>query len=522
MRSRVFAVLWTATVISNIGTWMYSAAAGWQMTLLAPSPLMVSLVQAVSTLPIFLFALPAGALADIVDRRKMLIVAQSLLMGVVFLLTVLTFFDLVTPFTLLAFTFLTGLGAALVAPAWQAIVPELVPREDLQPAVALNSVGINISRAIGPALAGVLIAGIGIAAPYFVDAVSFIGVIAALAWWRRQPIVATLPAERFVSAMRTGLRYARESPPLRATLVRAVAFFLCSSAYWALLPLIAKEELQGGSALYSILLTSIGVGAVAGALVLPRFRRAIGPEQLVTGGTLATAAGMVILALVHNAAVVIAVSLALGAAWVAVLSSLNVAAQVALPAWVKARGLSVYLIVFFGGLTCGSVLWGQLATLLDIPTSLLVSAAGLVIALPVVRRWKLPAGEALDLAPSMHWPAPIVADGVETDRGPVMTTVEYLIAPEATEGFQTALDELSRERRRNGAFAWGLFEDAEQPGRYIEYFLEDSWLEHLRHHHRVTGTDRDVQERVRSYHRGETPPRVRHFISAGSHARRRR
>lgn len=513
-------MLWTATVVSNIGTWMYAAAAGWQMTLLDPSPQMVALVQAVSTLPIFLFALPAGALADIVDRRKLLLLTQTVLMVVVFLLAALTLFDLVTPLTLLAFTFATGLGAALVAPAWQAIVPELVPRHDLQAAVALNSVGINVSRAIGPALAGVMIATMGLATPYFVDAVSFIGVIIALWWWRRETEEAELPAERFVAAMRSGLRYARESEPLRATLIRAAAFFFFSSAYWALLPLVAKGQLGGGSVLYSLLLTCLGVGAVAGALGLPGLRRKIGADSLVMVGTLATAVAVGALALVPNVAVVAVTCLVLGAGWIAVLSSLNVAAQVALPGWVKARGLSVYLIVFFGAMTLGSIVWGQVAAWLDVPTSLLISGGGLVVALLAVQRWKLPAGGTLDLAPSMHWPAPVLAESHERDRGPVMTTVEYVIDPRDTQKFLAAIHELAGERRRNGAFVWGLFEDAEQPGRYVEHFIEESWLEHLRHHHRVTEADRVLQERVRRSHKGEPPPQVRHFLSAAKHPRK--
>jgi MFS family permease len=512
-RHRIFAVLWIATVASNVGTWMYAAAAGWQMTLLAPSPLMVSLVQAASTLPVFIFALPAGALADIVDRRRLLIVVLVLLLAIVFLFAVLTLFDLVTPGVLLAFSFVTGIGTALVAPAWQAIVPELVPRQDLQAAVALNSVGINISRAVGPALGGVLIFTFGIASPYFANAASFLGVIVALILWRRQATTTELPVERFVGAMHAGLRYVRESTPLRATLVRALAFFAFASAYWALLPLIARDLLDGGPQLYGILLACIGAGAVIGALFLPRIRAAIGPNHLVAVGTVATAAVMALLALSSDAVVAAGACLIAGAAWIAVLSSLNVAAQVALPVWVKARGLSVYLVVFFGAMTGGSVLWGQVATVLSIPVSLLVSGGGLIIALFWVRRWKLPVDEALDLAPSMHWPAPMVAEEVEHDRGPVMVTIEYQVDPARAADFIATLEELSHERRRDGAFAWGLFEDAAEPGRYLEYFMVESWLEHLRQHRRVTGADRDIQERSRAFLVEGSTPQVSHFLA---------
>jgi hypothetical protein len=295
--------------------------------------------------------------------------------------------------------------------------------------------------------------------------------------------------------------------------VRALAFFAFASAYWALLPLIARDLLDGGPQLYGILLACIGAGAVIGALFLPRIRAVIGPDHLVAVGTVATAAVMGLLALSSDAVVAASACLIAGAAWIAVLSSLNVAAQVALPVWVKARGLSVYLVVFFGAMTGGSVLWGQVATVLSIPVSLLVSGGGLIIALFWVRRWKLPAGEALDLAPSMHWPAPMVAEEVEHDRGPVMVTIEYRVNPTRAADFVAALEDLSHERRRDGAFAWGLFEDAAEPGRYLEYFMVESWLEHLRQHRRVTGADRDIQERARACLTEGSTPRVSHFLA---------
>lgn len=515
-RHRIFAVLWGATVVSNIGTWMYAAAAGWQMTLLAPSPLMVSLVQTATTLPVFMFALPAGALADIVDQRKLLIVMQFLLMAIISLFAVLTLFGWVSPQVLLASTFLAGIGAALVAPAWQAIVPELVSKCDLQPAVALNSVGINIARAVGPALAGILIAAFGIASPYFADAASFLGIIAALVLWRRRAAAPELPVERFIGAMRAGLRFARESTPLRATLVRALAFFVFASAYWALLPLIARDLLHGGPQLYGNLLGCIGAGAVVGALFLPWLRTAMGPDNLVAAGTLATAAVMGMLALSTSAIFAAGVCLVAGGAWIAVLSSLNVSAQTALPAWVRARGLSVYLMVFFGGMTGGSVLWGQAAAMLGLQASLLIASAASITALAAARRWTLAGRETLDLAPSMHWPAPIVAAEVEHDRGPVMVTIEYQVDQARAEAFVATLEELSHQRRRDGAFAWGLFEDAAEPGHYLEYFMVESWLEHLRQHRRVTGADRDFQEQIRTFLVEGTTSRVSHFLAPAS------
>lgn len=513
-RHVAFAVLWSATVVSNIGTWMHDVASGWLMTSLAPSPLMVALVQAATTLPIFLFALPAGALADILDRRRVLLAVSVVLTVVAAALGLLVWAELVTPWVLLGFTFLSGAGAAFMAPAWQAIVPTLVPRKDLQSAVALNSVGINISRAIGPALSGIIIAGIGIAWPFLFNAVSTLCVIAALLWWkppaqtRRQ-----LPAERFTGAIRTGLRYTRASKPLRDTLGRAVAFFLFASAYWALLPLIARQVLGGGPELYGMLLACVGGGAVFGALLLPRLKAWLGPDRLVAAGTIGTAIALVVYATVANNYAAAAVSLLAGASWIGVLSSLNVSAQVALPEWVRARGLSVFLTIFFGSMTLGSVVWGQTADVLGIPTALLIAASGAVVAAALSWRWKLQQGAALDLAPSMHWPAPMVGTEVEPDRGPVMVTIEYHVDPSNSRDFIAAMENLSHERKRDGAFSWGLLEDAAEPGRYLEYFLVESWLEHLRQHERVTEADRVVQECVNSFHRGETPPKVKHYLT---------
>ncbi len=513
-RSGSFAVLWTATVVSNVGTWMNDVGAGWLMTSLAPSPLMVSLVQAATTLPIFLFALPAGALADIVDRRRILLAITAVMMLIAASMGLVVLAGAMTPLLLLLFTFALGAGAAFIAPVWQAIVPGLVPREELQPAVALNSVGINISRAIGPALGGMIIVALGVAWPFLLNAFSFAAVIIALLWWRPPaPAPRHLPAERFWSAIRMGLRYARASGPFKATLMRAVAFFPLASAYWALLPLIARQEFGGGPEFYGLLLASSGAGAVGGAFLLPALKAKLGADNVVSLGALGMAVVLVVFALVREPMAAAAASGLAGASWIAVLANLNVSAQMALPEWVRARGLSVFITVFFGAMTFGSVVWGQVATLFGIPAALLAAAAGAVLGVILSRPFKLGGSAALDLNPSMHWPEPMLTGSVEPDRGPVMITVDYRIAPKDAPAFLKALTLLADARRRDGAFAWGVFEDVAMPGRYLEYFLEDSWLEHLRHHDRVTETDRLLQERAQAFHSGDTPPHVSHFLA---------
>lgn len=514
-----FAVLWTATVVSNIGTWMHDVGASWLMTSLSPSPLLVALVQTATTLPIFLFALPAGALADVVDRRRLLLVGQGTMAVLAGLLALLVWLGRVDTVTLLVFTFLLGACAAFVAPAWQAIVPKLVPREALQPAIALNSVGINISRAIGPALAGFIIVGAGIAAPFALNTLSFVGVIAALLWWR-PPASAkpALPPEALWEAVVAGLRYARSSRPLKATLLRAFAFFVSGSAFWALLPLIVRTVLGGGATLYGVMLGSVGVGAVLGAVAMQALRGRLGTDRLVVVATLVAAVVMAVTAAVHSAVAGTVACLFFGAAWIAVLSSLNVSAQAALPDWVRARGLSVYLMVFFGAMSLGSALWGQVAALTSIPVALFAAAALLAAGVPLTRHAKLNQGEGLDLSPSMHWPAPAVAAELAGERSPVMTTIEYRVAPDNVARFLACMDELGQSRRRHGAFAWGVVEDTAQPGVFVEYFLETSWLQHLRHHERVGGPERALQEEIRALQADGAAPVVRHLVGTGSPA----
>ena len=513
-RYPAFTVIWIASVVANIGTWMYTAASGWLMTGLNPDPLIVALVQVAAGLPIFLIAIPAGALADIVDRRRFLIVGEAANTAIAALFAGLVALGLVTPVVLLVFTFLIGAFGALTAPAWQAVTPLLVPKRDLLPAIAANSVGFNISRVIGPALGGALTAAFGIAAPFWINAASNLGVNAGLLWWRPpRRDGGRLPAERFFPAIRTGLRYARHNPHLHATLVRAIGFFVFASAYWALLPLVTRNQIAAGPELYGALLGAIGAGAIGGVFVLPAAKARLGPDGLVAAGTLGTALALVLFALARNSATALVASVLAGAAWIAVLSTLNVSAQVALPEWVRARGLALFMTVYFGAHTAGSALWGRVAALLGLPLALFIAAAGAFLAIPLTWRWHLQTGVDIDLTPSMHWPAPIVSREVEQDRGPVLVTVEYRINPAQRAPFLAALDRLGEERRRDGAYRWGVFEDAADPTHFVETFLVESWLEHLRQHERVTNADRVLQSEVRQFNL-EGEPKVTHMIAA--------
>jgi predicted MFS family arabinose efflux permease len=512
-RHPAFAVIWTATVVANVGSWMYSAASGWLMTSLNPDPFIVSLVQVATTLPMFLVAIPAGALADIFDVRRFLIVTESAYTIIAAVFAAIVWLGLATPVNLLLFTFLIGVAGALTAPAWQSVVPQLVPRQDLSQAVAANGVGINVSRAVGPALGGVMAAKMGIAAPFWFNAIFNLGVIGALLWWHPpQRGTKHLPVERFYGAIRAGFRHARNNRHLRATLLRAVSFFLFASAYWALLPLVTRSQIAAGPELYGYLLGAIGAAAVAAALGLPWLKAKLGPDRQVAAGTLGTALAMVLFGLAREPATAFAASIIAGASWIAVLASINVSAQVALPDWVRGRGLSIYVTAMFGSLTLGSAIWGQVAAMLGLPAAHFLAAAGAVVAIPLTWRFKLQTGAAIDLTPSMHWPTPVLTHDVESDQGPVLVTVEYRIDPRDREPFLAALEKLGQERRRDGAYAWGVFEDAAEEGRMVETFLVESWLEHLRQHERVTKADMSTQEAVQRFHTAGIP-KVTHLVA---------
>jgi MFS family permease len=514
LRYPVFRYLWLATVISNVGSWLYNAASAWLMTGLSPSPLVVSLVQVANSLPLFLFALPAGALADMVDKRRFILTLEVLTTLGSALFAALVALHLVTPWVLLAFVFVLGALGAIETPAWQAIVPQLVPAASLTSAIATNSIGINISRVLGPALAGVIILSLGIAAPFWLDAFSNVGVIAVLFFWRSAPRPAhALPPEHFGSAIRVGWRYARNNRALRATLARAVGFFLFASAYWALLPLLVRTQLHSGPTLYGVLLGAIGAGGVSGALVLPKLKARSGANVMVMIGEAGTALALLLFGLAHSPAVALIACLLAGISWIVALATLNVSAQVALPEWVRGRGLGAYVAVFFGTMSVGSLLWGYVAERLGLPVAHCVAAAGAVLALLATRRWRLRTGPVADLTPSMHWPAPVLAAQVPADAGPVMVTVEYRVTAGNRAAFLTALNQVAHERYRDGAYHWGIFEDTAHPGRLLETFFVDSWLEHLRQHQRVTNADRVVEAQLRKL--VEDEPRITHYIAAG-------
>jgi MFS family permease len=500
--------------VSNLGTWMHEAAGAWMMTTLAPSPLLVALMQTAASLPFFLLAFPAGALADIIDRRRLLLWTQTWMLVSAAALGVLTLAGLVTPSMLLGLTFTLGIGSAMTGPAWQAITPELVSRSDLPAAITLGGVAFNLGRAVGPALGGLAVAALGPGVVFLLNAASFLAVLVVLARWRRTAPQFSAPPEHVLGAMRAGARYVRHSLPLRTVLTRSASFVVFASAVWSLLPLVARVLLGLNAIGYGLLLGCLGVGAVLAGATLPELRQRLAIDGLIAGATACFALASVTIAIVRQPIVAGFVLIVAGAAWMTVMASINTAAQTSVSGWVRARALAVSLLVIQGSMAGGAVVWGSVAAHTGLPAALLIAAGGMIAGLLLVNRFQLGASEGLDLTPAPGASPPDVAGDLGVDGGPVLVTVDYQIDPERADEFVAAMRHLGRVRLRDGARRWGIFQDATDPARFLETFTVESWAEHLRQHERMTISDREVQAIVRSFHVGEEPPVVTHLIAA--------
>ena len=514
LKDRFFLALWIAQMVSNIGTWMQSTGAAWMMTGLDPSPFMVALVQTASSIPVFFLGVASGAIADIVDRRALLIFTQVWMLFSAAALAALTFFGLTTPFSLLLLTFSLGMGSALMVPAFQAIFPELVRRKELPAAVTLNGVSVNIARSVGPALGGIVVALAGPGPVFLLNALSFVGVAVVLYRWQQPKKWNPLPSERLLSAIRIGIQYARYATDLKAVLLRTGVFITFASALWALMPLVARFSLNIGADGYGILLGAIGLGSLIGAGILPWLRHRFSANTLVTIAELVFAAATVALGYLPSLPLLVLAMLAAGVAWLTLMASFNIMVQTVVPAWVQARALGMYVTIFMGGLAFASILWGVAAEVTGVRFTLLIAGIGLVLSLPATMRVPVKDGVHLDLSPALAWPEPRVVIEPQTDSGPVLVTLEYRIDPANKQEFLAAMQELGRLRRRDGAMDWGLYHDVSDPGSFLEVFIVGSWVEHLRQHKRITVADMEIQAKARAYQIGETVPGIRHFISA--------
>lgn len=510
LRGRVFRMLWFTWLAANTTMWMNDVASAWLMTSIAPSPLWVALVQSASTLPVFLLGLPSGALADTVDRRRYFMLTQFWVAAVATILCIVILLDELTAPLLLALTFANGVGLAMRWPVFAAIIPEVVPRPQLAQALALNGIAMNASRIVGPLLAGALIASFGSAYVFVLNAVLSIVAGLTIMRWRRVHEESPLGREPLASAMRVGVQYVRQSARLRAVLLRIALFFLHSTALLALLPLVARALPGGAAGTFTVLLASMGVGAIIAALLMPRIRNWLPLQPRVLAGTVVQAVAAVVVAYAPNIYVAVPGMIAGGMAWITVANSLTVAAQMALPDWVRARGMSIYQMALMGSTALGAALWGQVATWTSIQVALAVSSVTSVLTMLVAQRMVVERGTEEDLTPSRVLKVPEMPEPPRAGR--VQVRVEYLIDPARSADFLALMEESRRSRLRQGALDWQLLHDLYEPGRYVEQITDASWTEHLRRFDRISGADVALRDKRLAFHIGEEPPRVSRFL----------
>jgi MFS family permease len=514
LRHPIFRALFVAQLASNIGTLMQSVGSAWLMGDLGASPFLIALVPTASMLPVLLVGLPGGALADIFDKRRLLIGGQLWMLACAAVLAVMTFVEVVTPASLLALTFGLGLGSALTFPAFQAIQPDLVPAKEFRQAFALGTFTFNVGRAVGPAIGGLVVAVAGPGWVFLLNSVSFLAIVAVLVWWRRPATEANMPAETFSGAMRAGLRYAVHAPSLRVVLNRTALFTFPAAALQALLPVVARSRLHLTSGGYGVLLGCFGIGAAGAAVIRPRLDERFQHDQLVLGSSLALAASLVVEGTSRITWAIAIAMLVGGLAWATALTSTGVSAFAALPEWVRARGMGLYMLVLSGAVALGSAAWGALAES-TLTGAHLISASALVVTAPIARRWQLRNIANLDLrmVPSDD---PTVTIVPHTTDGPVLVTVTYEVPGDDVHEFADAMRYVETHRRRTGAYRWGLFRDLAAPDQFIETFVVESWGEHLRQHRRTTVNADRFLDPVRRYLHHDVV--VTHYLSVYSDA----
>ncbi len=514
LRTPIFRNLLIADVMSDIGTFMQTVGAAWLMVSLGAGPMYVALTQTASALPFFVFALPAGAIGDIVDRRRLILYTEFWMVGVATVLAVATIMGLISPWLLLVLTFALSAGDAIETPTWRAILPEMVKKEDLAAASALNGIEFNFARAVGPALAGVIIAVAGVGTAFALNVVSFAGVIVLVARWKRPVRRRTTPPETLAGATVAALRYVRFSPSIRVLILRSGLTMFFASALLALMPSVAKSISDSPTG-YGILLGCFGAGAVLGALTMQPARARWSEDAVASGGVAILGLMTAIAGFLHAMVALAATMLVAGAAWIVFISVMSALVQGLAPDWVRARVLSIFMLVFQGGLAAGSALSGALAARAGIQHALLWAGIGIMATTALGLVAKLP-DATTDVSPWIHWRMPAIVKDVrpELDEGPVLVTLEYRVNRDQSQEFLDAIHEYGRVRRRDGAYRWGVYRDLEDADRYVETFLIRSWAEHLRQHERSTKADREVEDRLRTYVTGV--PKVRHLVAAES------
>ncbi len=513
LRVPAFRAMWSANIVSNVGTLMQSVGAAWLMTSLTTSTTLVGLVQTAATLPVFLVGLLAGAMADTVERKTLLFWAQVWMLIMALLLGALTLLGLTTPWVLLGVTFALGLGSAISLPAWQATVQDIVPREAVAAAVSLNSIAFNSARAVGPALGGILVAVAGPAWAFLVNAVSFLAVLGVVARWKPAPRTPSHLSEDILGAIRAGFRYLLHSRRLQAPIIRASVFNLCAAAVWPLLPLFARDVLKTSASGYGFLLAAFGLGSICSALVVPRLRNTLDLDRILVLGTVLGSLAFIGLSFVNHIETACLLLFFAGISWVGVLINFNVAVQTAVPAWVRGRALAFYLLAFQGVLALGGFVWGSLAGTIGVPQCFAVASIGLILGLATVRFFPISLNEDIDLRPSVApWPDSHNVIQMDPNDGPVLVTAEYDIDPADIDAFRAVMRQLREVRLRDGARRWRLYQDSHDIRHFTELFVLDSWGEHLRQHERKTMSDRIIEAQAISLNRNGAGPTVTHHL----------
>jgi len=512
LKEPVFRGLWLAWLAANMTMWMNDVAAAWLMTSLTTSPVMVALVQTASTLPVFLLGLPSGALADILDRRRYFAATQLWVSVNALVLAGLSLSGLLTANMLLLLTFSNGIGLAMRWPVFAAIVPQIVTRAEMPAALALNGIAMNLSRVIGPVLAGALLAAFSPAVVFVLNTVLAAVAFTLILRWKSTPRSSALPGERFVGAMRVGLNFTMQSPRLKVIMLRIFLFFLQSTALVALLPLVARSLHGGGAGTFTVMMSCVGAGAIVAALYFPKLRQRFNRDQFVSGGTLIHAALSCLIVGVAEIWVALPAMVVIGMAWISVANSLTISAQVAMPDWVRARGMSIYQMALMGGAAAGSLLWGQVASLVGVREAVFGAAAFGMVVLLLTRKLTVEGGADIDFTPVTARSAPNPSVAVSAEEGPVMVTLEYQIDPARAADFADVMQRTRRARLRQGALSWGLFRDVAEPGRYVEYFVDENWLEHQRRLERFTAFDAELRAKRLAFHLGAEPPVLRRYV----------
>ncbi|HEX2390768.1 MAG TPA: MFS transporter [Casimicrobiaceae bacterium] len=518
LTSAVFRNFYLGSIGAALGYTMQATISAWLMATLTTSALMVALVQSASTAPTLLFGLVAGTLADIVDRRRVIIVTQIVLFAASLVLGFAALIGIIGPASLLFLTFLVGAGFTFYLPAQQASINELVSRDELSRAVALGSVAFNVARALGPALAGAIAAALSSGSALVVGAFFFVPMFIAMR--RTKPPDVALPGvpERLLSGVMIGLRYVRHSAPMRALVLRNLAFSVCASAFWALLPVIARDQLGLGAGGFGLLSASFGLGAIVGALSIPGLLHQRTMNDVVTSGGMLWALAMLVVALTVNTFLAVIGAACAGAAWVYVFASLSAGTQSSAPAWVRARAVSMNLVATQGCLAIGSAFWGAVASGAGTRWALGASAAAVLILQWLLRRVQVAMGQEADVVPGVRLPELAIAAEPLPDDGPVLIQLEYRIDAENRDAFLKAIQKVGPTRRRNGATSWRVFRDVGEEGRFVERYVIASWAEYVRLRARMTMADSQLQQRVAELQRADVPIRVSRLIGVTSDA----